>query len=148
MIIYHSREALTARLAALIHAGRISDRAEPNVVWKEAEVEDAYRTVGLWQAGLDLRGRPVCAVGRSSRPDVAERAFCGLARVFGISPDRFLLVDVGPDEAWGDLLLLGLRQFGLIDLAHSLEIRLLRRRWRECQAAVAFAQEKAEALRP
>lgn len=139
MIIYHSREALTARLAALLHVGRLRPAATPAEAWALVEPAHAYRAAGLWRAGVDREGRPVCAVGRASRADVTERAFHGLARLFGIAPDRYRLIGVGPDLAWGDPLLIGLRLAGLTPLARPFEIRLLQRRWATCQRAVAEA---------
>jgi hypothetical protein len=140
LILYHSREALTARLAALMHTGRLGQRPDPTLAWEAIAAPQAYRAEGLWPAGADRWGQAVYAVGRASRPDVVDRVFHGLAEVFGIDPGAYLLVDVGPVQAWGDLALIGLRRLGLSRLARRLELRLLERRWPACHAAVERAR--------
>lgn len=154
MIIYHSREALTARLAALIHVGRLGAEVDPAAAWSAIDVEDAHGAEGLWLAGHGAWSSrdgssadgaqawpsgqtiPVYAAGRLSRPDVVERAFNGTADLFEVESRSYKLVAVGPSHGWGDLVHLGLRRLGLAGWARRLELRLLATRWPGCLAAV------------
>lgn len=140
MIIFHSREALTARLAALLYVGRLGRAAGAERAWEAVAAPGAYQAEGLWEAGRGPWGEPVFAVGRASRPEVVDRVFHGLAEVFGIAPASYLLVNVGPVQAWPDLLVVALRRLGLGGLARSLELSLLARRWPACLAAVRRAR--------
>lgn len=143
MIIYHSREALPARLAGLLHVGRLDRRPDPRRAWSAVMAPEAYRAEGLWPLGADERGNQVYAVGRASRPDVVVRVFHGIAEVFAIAPTAYLLVDVGPCDAWGDLAVIGLRRLGVSGLAAWLEQRFLAWRWRPCLEAVERARQRA-----
>lgn len=143
MIIYHSREALTARLAGLLHVGALGPQPDPARAWAVLQAPPVHGAEGLWPLGLDPDGHEIYAVGRASRPDVVDRVFHGVAEVFAIAPTTYLLVDVGPRQAWGDLLLVSLRRVGLDGIARGLEERLLARRWRACRAAVARARQRA-----
>lgn len=139
MIIYHSREALSARLAALLHAGQLG--ADPELPKAQALINppEAYRFTGLWLAGRDAAGRPIYAVGHASRPEVVERVFAGLAALFAIDPASYRLVAVGPQRAWGELALSAFHQVGLSGVARPLERLLLARRWRPCREVVIRA---------
>lgn len=143
MIIYHSREALTARLAGLLHVKRLERRIDPNRAWSAVRAPEAYGARGLWPLGADEGGHEVYAVGQASRPDVVDHVFHGLAEVFGIASTGYLLVAVGPGHAWIDLAVLGLRRLGLSGLASRLERRLLGHRWRGCLEAVERARRRA-----
>ena len=148
LIIYHSREALTARLAGLLHAGRLPPAPNPAQAWEAAEAAGAYAGAGLWRAGEGLRGESVFAVGRASRPEVVARVFQGLAALFGIDARRYLLVSVGPDQAYDDLGVIALRRVGLHRLARRVEEGLIARRWPAAAAAAAEGRRKADGLAP
>lgn len=147
MIIFHSREALTARVAALLYVGRLPLEATPAQTWTAIRAWEAYRWEGLWSVGQDRWGEPVYAVGRASRPDVVDRVFHGLAGVFGIEPDSYLLINVGPVQAWPDLAFVGLRRTGLGALARRFERDLIGRRWPVCLEAVEHARFRSSERR-
>lgn len=144
LIIYHSREALTARQAGLLHMGWLPSpddgQAGAAHTWWVVGAGDAYRAEGLWPLGLDRQGNQVYAVGRVSRPDVVGRAFRGVSELFGVDPTTYMLTEVGPDQAWGDLVVMGLDRLGLRTLARRLERRVLQARWGDCTQAVARVQ--------
>ncbi|MFZ5828072.1 MAG: DUF3189 family protein [Bacillota bacterium] len=142
MIIYHSREALTARLAGLLHVGSLGPRPDPVGAWPAVGAPEAYGAEGLFHLGADEQGHQVYAAGRASRPDVVDRVLHGLAELFAIDPASYLLVAVGPGHALADQPAVTLRRLGLGTLAARLEIHLLARRWPACLAAVERARRR------
>jgi hypothetical protein len=127
-------------LAALLHTGRLPPAPpDPARAWKAVDAMRAYEETGLWQAGGHRDGKAVFAVGRASRSDVAERVFDGMAKIFGIPPQRYRLISVGPEQAWRDLWHIALRRLGCHRWARRLELALLAQRWTEAAAAVQGA---------
>ncbi|HYF92886.1 MAG TPA: DUF3189 family protein [Symbiobacteriaceae bacterium] len=153
IVIYHSRGAFPARLAAAIHAGRLPPRPPQRAAELHAALEalggaGAMSAEGLWAAGTDAAGHRIFALGRSSRPDVAHRAFHSIARLAGIESAAFRLHNVGPAIAWRDLRVKVLKAVGLTGLARRALVDGLRRAWGAAAGAAAEAAGDSDAQGP
>lgn len=140
LVIYHSRGAYPARLAAALHLGLIPPEPPAGEGGLDAALDAvgglaALRADELWAAGTDERGRRVFAAGRSSRPDVAHRAFHDIADLAGIPHAAFALRNVGPSVAWDDLAVKALRFTGLAYMARRALLGGLRRNWTAARRA-------------
>jgi hypothetical protein len=141
-VIYHSRDPFPARQAAAMHVGALSETppatdAGLEVARARLGGDSALTQPGLWLADTDALGRQVFALGCASRPDVVWRAFHGLADLFAIPHDRFVLQHVGRAVAWADLKVKALRRLGLDALARRVERLDLLRSWACARQAVA-----------
>ncbi|HWI52723.1 MAG TPA: DUF3189 family protein [Symbiobacteriaceae bacterium] len=148
LVIYHSRGAYQARLAAALHVGLLPAVAPPDPEGLEAALHrlggpEALNAEGLWAAGTDGAGRRVFALGRASRPDVTCRAFRSLAGLAAIDTAGFRLHNVGPAVAWDDLRVAVLRLAGLHGAARNAVLSELRKAWSEALRVVQTGAQEA-----
>lgn len=147
VVIYHSRGALAARLAAAMHLGWLrgqppGSRAGAEEAWRRVQVENALHFEGLWLLGEDESGRRVFALGRASRADVTYRAFHGMADIYGLDKRSFLLQRAGGPVAWDDHTVWLLRSLRLGAIAHRVETGAVRRVWGSARDAAERARER------
>lgn len=145
LVIYHSRGALPARQAAALHLGWVTPADSQQEVFERLGGRGAFATLGLWALGCDQAGRTVYAFGRASRPDVVHRAFHGMAHLFGLERDTFLLANVGAPVAWTDIGVRSPDRMGLHRLADWLALVGLQRGWQDAAAATRTMEERLKA---
>jgi hypothetical protein len=107
-IIYHSYWWSPALLVAVgIHLGCLpADRKPHGADFTRLATKLSQRlkaeAAGLHFGGKSDEGDDIYILGRNVGAPVVERAFHGVAAIFGVHPADFLLVDVEPcEERWG-----------------------------------------------
>lgn len=143
-VIYHSHWWSPALLvAAGIHLGYLPATRKPHGAdFTRLVTELSQRlkaeAAGLHFGGTDSEGDDIYILGRNVGAPVVERAFRGVAAIFGISPAEFLLVDVEPYEErwskWGGSLL---RAAGFVSASWWLRNLGLSRSYRRVARLVA-----------
>lgn len=143
-VIYHSYWWSPALLvAAGIHLGYLPANRKPHGAdFTRLVTELSQRlkaeAAGLHFGGTDGEGDDIYILGRNAGAPVVERAFHGVAAIFGVHPGEFLLVDVEPyEERWGKWGGSLLRAAGFVSASWWLRNRGFSRSYRRIARLVA-----------